>query len=141
MLLKTINGRDCTVADPGTYPAWTIERYNAAGIEYVRVPAEDFRSRDYDECWIYNVLQHVRSPREVIDTARVVAPVIRIFEWIDLPPYEGHLHELRADRLDYWLRGLEGHGTVAEVNENGADGRAYYGVFGEAVGDEKETTG
>lgn len=125
MLLKTCNGGKRTVVDPGTYPDWIVGRYAAAGIEYVRQPAEHFVGGGYDECWIYNVLQHVQSPAHVIGSARA-ARLVRVFEWIDLPPYEGHLHELKALDLDFWL---DGTGTTEWVKENGADGLAYYGVF------------
>lgn len=128
LLLKTFNGGLRTVVDPGAYPGWIADRYAAAGIAYVRAPAEGYRRGEdlYDECWIYNVLQHVRSPEAVIAAARLAAPVIRIFEWIDLPPYDGHLHELKAAELDRWLAGT---GHIAQISENGAIGRAYYGVF------------
>lgn len=126
LLLKTFNGGLRTVVDPGAYPDWIATRYAAAGIDYLRQPAEGFVALPHDECWIYNVLQHVKDPCAVIAAARAAAPLIRIFEWIDLPAYDGHLHELKAAELDRWLAGS---GHIAQMNENGAKGRAYYGVF------------
>lgn len=93
-----------TVVDPCPYPDWTEARYAAAGIELVRSAGEDFVADEvYDEAWCYNVLQHVRDPREVIDVMRRSAKVIRVFEWVDLPPHPGHPHELKVDALAEWM--------------------------------------
>lgn len=93
-----------TVVDPCPYPDWTRARYEAAGIELVVSTGEDFDSAGqvYDEAWCYNVLQHVRDPREVIATMRRSARVIRLFEWVNLPPHEGHPHELKSAELAEW---------------------------------------
>lgn len=80
----------------------------------------------WDEVWIYNVLQHVEDPELIIKNAQVVSSVIRMFEWIDLPPHEGHPHELKEAELNKWLGGT---GTTEWLNENNCYGRAYYGVF------------
>lgn len=131
MLLKTFNGGDhLDVVDPCNYPKWTIDRYKAASIRYVLSGAEDvegFIEKSYDECWIYNVLQHVEVPADVIQTAKDHSDVIRIFEWVDTPPTLGHPHTLTADFLN---ENLGGQGTVEQINENGAWGKCYYGVFG-----------
>jgi hypothetical protein len=101
MLLCTRAARR-TVVDPCPYPDWTRLRYAAAGIELVQAPAEDFAGGEYDEAWCYNVLQHVRDPKEVIDVMRRSARVIRILEWVNLPPHPGHPHELKSEKLAEW---------------------------------------
>lgn len=128
MLLKTINGAALTVVDPCEYPDWVYQRYDTKGIAAYRQHAESFRQHDhaYDEAWIYNVLQHVQDPKKVIQTARWEAPVIRVFEWIETAPSIGHPHTLYAAKLDKWLHG---EGTVEVVDENGAAGLAYHGIF------------
>lgn len=129
MLLKCINlGRRCRVVDPGDYPAWIHERYAAAGIAYTRAKAERSRraGSKYDEAWLYNVLQHVEDPQAVVARAREAARTVRIFEWVDLPPYQGHLHTLTQLALDRWLNTV---GTVEVITENGIEaGKAYYAV-------------
>jgi hypothetical protein len=81
MLLKTVDPGRLTVVDPCPYPPWVAARYTEAGIEYFQEPAETFVSTptrgrnnvelyDYDEVWIYNVLQHVEDPAACIATAR-----------------------------------------------------------------------
>lgn len=129
MLLKTRNGALLTVVDPCPYPTWVKRRYEHAGIAQHEQPAETFETNDeYDECWTYNCLQHVLDPEAVIETARKHAKVLRIFEWIETETNVGHPHTLHADDLRDWIGGT-GEGQIENVNENGAVGLAYYGVF------------
>lgn len=128
MLLKAVNVTNPTVVDPCPYPEWVKARYETGGIQHIIESGEAFRTAyTYDECWIYNVLQHVQDPEQVIRAAKQCSKTIRLFEWIDLPPHVGHPHELKSDRLDAWL---DGTGQVENMNENGCNGMAYYGVFG-----------
>ena len=130
LLLKCVNRGGAVVADPGKWPPWVLERYRACGIDYWPERAEELEYSSsvdrFDEAWIYNVLQHVDDPALVIENARAWAHTIRVFEWIDIPPYPGHPHELTQERLDFWL-GSKGY--TATLNESGAVGRAYYGVL------------
>lgn len=128
MLLKTQTTGRRVVVDPCPYPEWVVVRYYANGIEYRRAPAETFDDAQvFDECWIYNVLQHVEQPALVARAAKSCARVVRVFEWIDFPPHMGHPHELKSATLDRWFGGT---GTVEDMTgENGCHGRAWYGVF------------
>lgn len=108
MLLKTVNGGALTVVDPCRYPHWVDLRYKVAGIHWLRMPAERFEAAlQYDECWIYNVLQHVVDPERVISVARDSARVLRIFEWVGIPADELHPHRLDPKLLNEWC-GTEG---------------------------------
>ena len=107
-------------------------RYAAGGIGHLKIQGEKlhaFLSDDasFDEAWIYNVLQHTEDPEQVIANARNVARLIRIFEWIETPVTPGHPHTLTEPNLRQWLGSP---GTVDFVNEGGAAGPAFYGVFG-----------
>lgn len=128
LLLKCVNLGSCAVLDPGEFPSWIWERYDAHDIDCMRLPAEDLnpQRRSRDEVWIYNVLQHVEDPELVIEKAMAIGDTIRIFEWVDIEPYEGHPHKLTEADLDAWLGAP---GFVTELNESGCVGRAYYGVF------------
>lgn len=126
ILLKCINKGRAVVADPGHWPDWVLGRYAAAKIEYWRQPGEEISGYTFDEVWIYNTLQHVVDPEQVIARAQDLAQTIRIFEWIELDPYPGHPHRLEREQLDEWLQGT---GFVTKVSERGAVGTAYYGVF------------
>jgi 2-polyprenyl-3-methyl-5-hydroxy-6-metoxy-1,4-benzoquinol methylase len=130
LLLKCRNPGSLGVIDPCLFPQWVAMRYLEADINWVLEYAEDFLpnvpDRSADEVWIYNVLQHVRDPELVVRESRRCAKRIRIFEWLDLPPHDGHPHELHQDELQLWL----GHvGSSGEINEGGACGRAFWGVF------------
>ena len=130
MLLKTKGGGRLTVVDPCEYPSWVAERYAIHGIDYHVAPAETFQApRWFDECWIYNVLQHVEDPRAVIETARRCAGVLRIFDWLETAPSAGHPHTLHAIELDAWISGGQQIGQIEQMNENGCVGAAYYGAF------------
>jgi hypothetical protein len=126
MLLKCENRGFCKVADPCDFPTWVVNRYTESQIAYIHTAAEELLWGESDEVWIYNVLQHTQDPELIIKNARNLAPVIRIFEWIDLPPHEGHPQELKEEDLNKWLGDT---GTTEWLNENHCYGRAYYGVF------------
>jgi SAM-dependent methyltransferase len=53
----------------------------------------------FDEVWIYNCLQHVRDPTKILENAIKVSKRVRIFEWVYIAPYEGHLHRLTPPGL------------------------------------------
>ncbi len=137
MLLKSYNGGKLTVVDPIGIPKWALERYKAANINYVQKMAEDFNDNfEYDECWIYNVLQHVKDPEKIIKSAIKQSKVLRIFEWIG----EYHNPDKKEDELNKKLhpnilteadlnKWIGKNGTVEEVNTPVLKGKAYYGVF------------
>jgi hypothetical protein len=134
LLLKCVNRGRCVVVDPSDFPLWVFERYRHCKIDFWHGPAEEITDEKlhFDEAWIYNVLQHVGDPAEVIERARKHASTVRVFEWIDIDPYPGHPHRLEREGLDEWL---DGHGFVAQLNERGCVGTAYYGVFQGALTD------
>lgn len=126
MLLKCNNLKEGLVVDPLHYPEWTRQRYAIKNISVIVAPGEALDEAGWDEVWIYNCLQHTDDPRQIIERARQAAPVLRIFEWIDVPPHPGHPHELTEANLNLWIGAKGGTVTLAE---RGCYGRAYYGVF------------
>lgn len=129
ILLKTIQGGRMVVLDPCWHPEWVTHRYMSHGIGYLRIPAEKYvlGYQPFDEAWIYNVLQHVQDPEQVVAAARQSANLVRVFEWMFIDPYEGHPHRLDPDSLNRWLDGV---GTVETMSEPWCLGaNAYYGVF------------
>ena len=127
MLLKCKNLNEGKVCDPIDYPLWTKIRYAVHNISVEVQPGEEVNEKGWDEVWIYNCLQHVESVEKIIENAKRAAPVLRIFEWLDIPAHEGHPVELTKELLDHVI-GLPGSGTVM-LNESGCYGKAYYGVF------------
>lgn len=128
MLLRTLNLKHGLIHDPLEFPQWVYDRYSENKISAYCTPAEDIRPTPgiYDEVWIYNVLQHVQDPAKIIANAKQIAPVLRIFEWIDLPVYPGHPHSLSQARLESWIGQT---GQTCYLRESGCNGRAFYGVF------------
>ena len=126
LLLKAING-ECKVVDPCDYPYWVAARYTEAGIEYLKLKAEDLRRTGFDIALIYNVLQHTEDPQKVIENIKGAAKQIRIFEWIDSEINVMHPHMLTQAQLEEWLGGK---GTVEEFTGiNGLSGKGFYGTF------------
>jgi len=126
LLLKCTNviGK---VVDPLKFPAWVLMRYQIAGIEFERAQGEYIGDAEWDEAWLYNVLQHTESPALVIRNARRAAGLIRLFEWIDTPTNGGHPHSLTEIQLNEWLGG---QGRVERfTGQHACTGTGYYGIF------------
>lgn len=127
LLLKTINAGDMAIVDPCTYPDWVKARYNSLNIVlYEELGETFFINKFFDEVWIYNVLQHVEDPSKIINTAKKHSNILRIFEWINIPPTLGHPHMLTKKNLDKWIGAS---GSTGFINENSAYGEAYWGEF------------
>jgi len=127
MLLKSTEiGAGSVVVDPLGYPDWVISRYAAKGVQYVQMRGEDWQGAGFDEVWIYNCLQHVDDPGQIIRNALKAAPVLRIFEWINFPAYEGHPQALTQELLESWIGQT---GTVVHLNHSGCNGDSFSGVF------------
>jgi hypothetical protein len=113
--------------DPCAYPDWIKSRYNECGIAFMNIKAEDMAfTHLFDECIIYNCLQHTEDPELIIKKALEYAAIVRIFEWIDEPVSDGHIHVLTEEKLNAWL---SGEGKVIDLNQNPCVGRAYFGIF------------
>lgn len=126
-LLKARNFKLALVVDPCGYPEWARQRYAHANIQLRQEPVESCQDLNgFDECWIFNVLQHVESPSKFMEVAKKAAKTIRIFEWIDLPAHLGHPHTLTQANLESWI-GCRGN--VEQLNDRGCVGRAWFGTF------------
>lgn len=99
-LLQRIKVGTATALDPCHYG--DLEKvYEKNGIRRLYKRGEDLSEADgtFDEAWIYNCLQHVLNPTQILENAMKVASIVRIFEWIHIDPYEGHLHKLTPELL------------------------------------------
>ena len=125
MLLKTHNLVSGTVVDPIEFPEWTVDRYKSYNIDVVREKGEYADVRGFDEVWIYNVLKDTVDPERIINNAKKAAPVLRIFEWIDLPAEAG-AHQITEDSLNAWIGQ---RGSIVHLSQRNCYGRAYFGKF------------
>ena len=97
MLLRCLGPSTLTVVDPMPLPDPARRRYVNYGIEYRQEKGEDFRLPQYDEVWMYNVLQHVDNPKQVLLNAiNHTCGCFRIFEWLNVPTDVMHLHKITA---------------------------------------------
>ena len=100
LLLKCQNLGKVKVIDPMPMPNWVLGRYNLAGIEFEQKKAEDLADHGWDEVLLYNVLQHVENPELVLKNAVAAGKLIRIFEWLDTSPSEGHPNTITESMLN-----------------------------------------
>lgn len=134
LLLKAANFGRAVVVDPCEFPDWILERYKAHGIEFINKPAEEVDLHGFDEVWIYNVLQHVIDPDEVLKRAKKAGKVVRIFEWVNTAVSEGHINNLTKTWLDKYF-----NGKLHTLNgESGCYGTAYVDVWGKEEKKEKK---
>jgi len=89
--------------DPLMFAGQDEARYAAAGILRIIEPAETFRAPNderFDEVWCYNVLQHVMDPERVLETARMHADWVRLFEWLHVPASVVHPHVITVPMIE-----------------------------------------
>ncbi|SRR5581483_6012321 len=92
--------RAAVAVDPLRFSDQDEQRYADAGVARVFAAAEELTPGEYDEVWIYNLLQHVRDPVCVVRVAQASARErIRLFEWVATPVTEVHPHSTDAVEL------------------------------------------
>jgi len=144
-LLQSIQAKRAVCLDPLDYGSldepyrilaeqgWNITRICMRG-EDITLPGPREILGTFDEAWIYNCLQHVIDPQLILANAMQVAKRVRIFEWTDMPPYEGHLHTIKPNmilhnfKLRDWIPRATLTGDYA-YDEVHLHGRFFAGVF------------
>jgi hypothetical protein len=131
ILLKAVHLKAGKVIDPIRFPDWVEKRYNHMNIERMYCAGEDIpvaMPHAWDEAWVYNCLQHVKSPEAVLENAKLLSKTVRIFEWISSHVDESHPHSLSKDRLDKAL-GCDGKTLFLSHDVyRGCQGLAYFAV-------------
>ena len=127
MLLKVADLSAGLVVDPMAYPRWTVDRYAMKNIHVKVQAAEEMDECGWDEVWLYNCLQHTIDPYKIVSNCMRAGKKFRVFEWLDVPPHEGHPWMLTEESMNKWI-GSPGK-TVMLNDVKGCTGKAYYGVF------------
>jgi SAM-dependent methyltransferase len=134
-LLLRVPTRGSVALDPLDFGPGLEARYKAAGIERAICKGEEYKGTDFDEAWIYNCLQHTEDPAKVVAMAANAAKRVRVFEWINIPPYQGHLHMITITLVSAALRAsgkspiMESTGTLADHSENHLVGEFYTCIY------------
>ncbi len=126
LLLKGIN-LEGTVVDPLDMPQWCKDRYKIAGINLIQKKAEDFITDEvFDECVAYNLLQHTDNPAKIVSNMLSYSRLVRVFDWINTPVSDGHIHTLKETELNEWFggKGIIGYQMWGDIEQP-----YYYGVF------------
>lgn len=94
-------------------------RYDYYGIKFIQDQAENIdqyysENGYFDECFIYNCLQHVLDPVKILDKATLVSKRIRIAEPLNIPTDHMHLHMFNKQYFDNYFS--ENIFEVHEVN-------------------------
>lgn len=110
------------------------EVYEQKNIKRLIKCGENLSEKDghFDEAWIYNCLQHVKDPTQIIKNAMNVADTVRIFEWTFIKPYTGHLHELTPNLLSRPFQEANWHTLMTTngfLNHNDLNGNYFMGIF------------
>ena len=84
------------VLEPTDYPEADY-LYAGKNLEVVRKIAEEWEFPKVDEVWLFNLLQHVKDPDELIMRCKNAAKVIRFFEPLDLPTNLEHPFSFSMD--------------------------------------------
>ena len=71
------------------------------GVQVIPLPFEDFETNElFDEVWFFNVLQHVMAnPRELLQKAKRLGKIIRVFEPINTGTNISHPWEITQQML------------------------------------------
>jgi len=100
-ILQRVCVKEGTAIDPIFYEELE-DAYAKKGIKRIIMKGEELNTltERYDEAWIYNCLQHVIDPSLILRNAMLLAPIVRIFEWTNIPPHEGHPQMLTQSILE-----------------------------------------
>jgi hypothetical protein len=86
--------------DPLTFTDEDEARYRDAGIVRHIGTAEAYDKPQTDEAWAYNCLQHTYDWAMALrGIARTARHTVRLFEWVEVPTDELHLHTLTEPAL------------------------------------------
>jgi len=126
MLLRSNNFKRAVGVEPLFYGEDVFDNYKNKNIDLYNIPAEEmnFKDREFDELWMYNVLQHVYDVSLIIKKIERYSKKIRIFEWIDIPPHDGHPHMLTEDFFVESMNLKKDDYKIVEFSDSLMSGRA-----------------
>lgn len=107
--------------DPIRFGDEDERRYEQHGVGRSIMAAEHYVSdAEFDEVWCYNCLQHVQQPEAVLAMMKSAAPMVRIFEWCNIPTDTMHLHVITRPMIEAAFLGWTCKRMLSGTwNENG----------------------
>jgi hypothetical protein len=129
LLLRCKNFSKAIVVDPGDFPDYIANRYKAKGIDWVKMPAEEFvYDKTYDNIFLYNALPHVFDAKLIVENAKKFSRKIRVCESIHAGTDDQHFYDLSQEFLEYLF---EQKGIVKDMFEPAPSPRGlhFFGVF------------
>ncbi len=126
LLLRTKNAKRKVGVEPLHYGDDIDEFFKKNDVELIHLPAErmDFKEKEFDEAWMYNCLQHVKSPDQILDNMMKSAKILRIFEWLDIPAHPGHPHMFTTEYFIHKLKLNYGDFRVVNLTTEKLVGKA-----------------
>lgn len=105
--------------DPIDYGPELEAGYVSRKLQRVIGPAEKMATTEtFDEVWCYNCLQHVMDPMLILQKMKDCGIRIRLYEWLDIPPHQGHPQMLTEALFDAAFPEAEWRRDVWEVGES-----------------------
>lgn len=124
MLLRTSNFSKAVGVEPLYFSDNVYDRYSRNNVKILQIPMEDYTSNEvYDEAWMYNLIEHVIDPIACLKVMKTAAKTLRLFEWIDLPPRQGHPHTITEKMIVENLDLSEGQWEIVNLAESGCYGK------------------
>lgn len=85
-------------------PLFPKPNHCGSNVVWIRSAFEEFDLNiKAHECWLFNVLQHVRDPELVVLKAKERAPIVRFFEPVDYPTCVYHPHTFTQADFERWF--------------------------------------
>ena len=95
-------------------------------VSLIKRPAENTGLFNYDEVWLFNVLQHVIDPDKLIDKMKNAAKRIRFFEPVNTEIDDYHPHAFTYDDFTRWF----GEFDIYEENKEAINFHTHECVYG-----------
>lgn len=126
LLLRSFNFKKAIGIEPLDYGDEIKKVFLNHNINLLNIPAEemDFNENEFDEIWLYNVLQHVYDPVLILEKIQKFGKTIRLFEWLDIPPHLGHPHMFTEDFFIKNLNLKETEYKITIFNDNELRGKS-----------------
>ena len=115
---------DGVVIDPVNIPPYAKQRYEHFGINFINDKAENVGKyynvySYFDECIIYNCLQHVEDPIKILDNVCKISKKIRISEPINVETDSLHLHTFTTYYFEKYFEDNEHQCEIKKISDIG----------------------
>lgn len=91
-LIYCQNTTQSAIVEPMDLPENVRQFYESRGIKIFKNAVEDLEFEQYDEVWVFNVMQHIWNPDVFVAKLKAISKRILFFEPIGTPLDDLHVH-------------------------------------------------